>query len=569
MQRSNYNGLLTINDINKNVILIGWVAKKRNLGSIIFIDLRDKTGTIQVVVKKDIIIPEINNEYIIQVYGTIVKKKNILDNKNKIEVIAKKINIINTAKTLPINIDDNTNSLEDLRLKYRYLDLRRPINQKRLFIRAKIVKLAHEFLDENNFLEIETPILTLSTPEGARDYLVPSRIHQGCFYALPQSPQIYKQLLMISGFERYYQIAKCFRDEDLRADRQPDFTQIDIEASFLDENEIMTLMEQMIAKIFKNILDYDVELPLKKIKYDDAIDIYGSDKPDTRFNLKLIDIKEIFNPFFKKKNIKAIIIPNFADKITNIIIKELKLQAKKFNIEKYIILKIINNNFDKNLFDKNVFTQLQKKTKFNNNDVIIIAADDDYYNVCFALGELRKHYAKKLNLIDNKKYDLLWINNFPLFEINKKNEIKSLHHPFTRPKDEDLPFLETNPLKVKAYAYDMIINGYEVGGGSLRIYKQDIQKKIFKILKLNDNDIKQKFGFFIDAFAYGTPPHGGIAFGLERLTMILSNTDNIRDVIAFPKNLSAVCPMSNSPSFINNEQLKELGITIIKKRRKK
>lgn len=565
IERTHLNGLLSIKDIGKNVILVGWVAKKRNLGSIIFVKLRDRSGIVQIVIKNNKI--DIHNEYIIQVYGKVSQKQN----SNEIEVVAEKINIINTAETTPMIIDDNTDALEEVRLKYRYLDLRRPINQKRLITRAKISKIVHNFLDENNFLEIETPILTLSTPEGARDYLVPSRIHRGHFYALPQSPQIYKQLFMIAGFERYYQIARCFRDEDLRSDRQPEFTQIDIETSFLNEDEVLELIENLIAKIFKNIINHDVQLPLKRIKYQDAVDIYGSDKPDTRFDIKLVDLKNIIdnnttekNLFFlkEKKYIKAIKIHNL--KLDEKIINLVQLQAKKFYLKNYIFLTVINQKIKYNdvFLNDDISHQIINLFKAENKDFIIMAFDDNYYNVCFGLGDLRKHFAYKLNLIKENTYDLLWVNDFPLFEKNKNNEITSSHHPFTRPKDEDLKLLDQNPLKIKAYAYDLVINGQEVGGGSLRIYDQKIQKKIFEILGLSEQDIQRKFGFFIDAFKYGTPPHAGIALGLERLTMILCNTNNIRDVIAFPKNLSAVCPMSNSPSKTDQKQLDELGIKI-------
>ena len=575
MERTNYNGTLTINDVNKDVVLVGWVHKKRNLGSLVFIDLRDRSGIVQVTVRENIKIPDIRNEYVIQVYGKVAKKDvaNKALKTGEIEVIANKINVINTAITPPMIIDDNTDALEDTRLKYRYLDLRRPINQERLKIRAKIVKATHEYLDANDFLEVETPILTLSTPEGARDYLVPSRLHHGCFYALPQSPQVYKQLLMIGGIERYYQIAKCFRDEDLRADRQPDFTQIDIETSFLDEEQLLTLMEGLIAKIFKDVINYEVKLPLRRIRYDIAVDTYGSDKPDTRFAMKLIDVKDIlkdssFNVFKTLNTIKAICVPGVASKTSRKVIDKLQLEAKKFSLKGYTVLKVINNklegSFTKYLND-NISQKLIEKMVANNDDIIIIAASDNYRDVCFGLGALRVSYANELKLIKPYTYDLLWVNDFPLFERSKEtNAITSSHHPFTRPKDEELKFLDTDPTRVHASAYDIIINGYEAGGGSLRIYNQDVQKKIFQILGLSDEDIKRKFGFFIDAFKYGTPPHAGIAFGLERLTMVLANTNNIRDVIAFPKNLAAVCPMSNSPREVEQAQLDELGISIKK-----
>ena len=575
MKRTNYNGLLTINDVNKKVTLLGWVARKRNLGSLLFIDLRDKTGIVQVTVREGIKVPDIRNEYVIEVNGTIAKKDvpNKLLKTGEIEVIADSINIINKAETTPLIIDDNTDALEDTRLKYRYLDLRRPIMLKRLETRAKISKATHEYLDANGFLEVETPILTLSTPEGARDYLVPSRLHKGCFYALPQSPQVYKQLLMIGGVERYYQIAKCFRDEDLRSDRQPDFTQIDIETSFLDEDQILTLNESLLQKIFKDVINYDLKLPLRRIKYSDALDTYGSDKPDTRFAMHLIDIKDIlkdsdFNVFKENSTVKCIVVNNVAENTSRKVIDELQIEAKKFSLKGYTVLKFINNKLEGSILkyiNEDLQTKLINKLNLVNNDIVIIAASNEYKDVCFGLGALRSMYANKLNLIKPNTFDLLWVVDFPLFEMSKETgAITSSHHPFTRPKEDDLPLLDKDPLKVRSAAYDIVINGYEAGGGSLRIYDSEVQKKVFRILGLTDEDIKKKFGFFIDAFKYGTPPHGGIAYGLERLTMVLSNTNNIRDVIAFPKNLAGVCPMSNSPREVDQSQLDELGI-IIKK----
>ncbi|MBP5301312.1 MAG: aspartate--tRNA ligase [Bacilli bacterium] len=570
MERSNYTNNLSIKDVGKNVVLIGWVAKKRNLGSLIFIDLRDIGGLIQIVVKNNINIPDIHNEYIIQVYGTVAAKKNNSIEKKQIEIIANKINIINTAETPPIVIDDKANILEEIKLKYRYLDLRRPNSKKYIIVRSKIIKTIRDFLDKNNFLEIETPILTKSTPEGSRDFLVPSRLHQGCFYALPQSPQIYKQLLMIAGFERYYQIARCFRDEDLRADRQPEFTQIDIEASFLSEGSFRKIIEKLIAEIFKNIKNFNIVLPLKTISYEDAVNNYGSDKPDTRYSLKIQDITNLFNKFafFEKKIVKCIIIENFANKISEDDVKFVQLQAKKFFLKEFLLFKVENNKIE-NFYNKNNNYQidLNKKVelKIKNNNLIIAAYGYNNKNICFGLGSLRTYFANKLNLIKENTFDILWVNDFPLFEKNQNNEITSTHHPFTRPKDEDLKFLNTNIFKVRSYAFDLVINGSEVGGGSLRIFDKNIQRKIFSILSLSEEEINNKFGFFIDALKYGTPPHGGIAFGIERLTMILCNTNNIKEVIAFPKNLSASCPMCGTPTSVDNNQLKELGIKIISK----
>lgn len=575
MQRTHYNGRLGVENVGQEVVLVGWVSKWRNLGSIMFIDLRDKTGIVQVMVNTETMkdLPDIRNEYVIQVFGHIERKEN--ENPNlktgKIEVVATKIVLINEAQTTPMIIDDNTDALEDTRLKYRYLDLRRPRMQEILQIRAKIVRAVHEYLDEHDFLEVETPILCLSTPEGARDYLVPSRIHKGHFYALPQSPQIYKQLLMIGGIERYYQVARCFRDEDLRADRQPDFTQIDIETSFLEQEEFLTLMEGLIAKIMEDVKGIDIKLPLRRMEYDEAVNVYGSDKPDTRFGMLLNDVKEIFansafEGFKNAKFIKAIVVNNVADKTSRKVIDELNMQSKKFSLKGVVVLKVENNeltgSFTKFLSEEEK-KNLKEKLNYQNNDIIIMAASDNNTNVCFGLGAIRSDYAKKIGFIKPDTYDLLWVVHWPLFEYSEQEgRYVSNHHPFTRPCDEDLKYLDSDPSKVYAQAYDIVFNGYEAGGGSLRIYDGKVQKKIFEILGLSDEDIKSKFGFFINAFNYGTPPHGGMAFGLDRLTMILAGTNNIRDVIAFPKNLSAVCPMSSAPQPVDEAQLKDLHIKI-------
>lgn len=575
MERTHYNGRLGLEEVGQKVTLLGWVHKWRNLGSIMFIDLRDKTGIVQVMVNTDKItdLPNIRNEYVIQVFGEVAKKEveNTKLKTGKIEVIASKIVLINEAQTTPMIIDDNTDALEDTRLKYRYLDLRRPCMQEILHTRAKIVKAVHEYLDAHEFLEVETPILCLSTPEGARDYLVPSRIHKGHFYALPQSPQIYKQLLMVGGIERYYQVARCFRDEDLRADRQPDFTQIDIETSFLDQEEFLTLMEGLIAKIMLDVKGIKIDLPLRRMEYDEAVNVYGSDKPDTRFGMHLVDVKSIFansafEAFKNAKFMKAIVVPGVANVTSRKVIDELNMQAKKFSLHGVTVLKVENNelvgSFIKYLSEEEKVA-LKATLNYNNNDIIIMAASDNNTNVCFGLGSIRSNYAKQLGFIKPDTYDLLWVVHWPLFEYSEtEHRYVSNHHPFTRPCDEDLKYLDTDPSKVYAQAYDIVFNGYEAGGGSLRIYDGKVQKKIFEVLGLTDEDIKNKFGFFINAFNYGTPPHGGMAFGLDRLTMILAGTNNIRDVIAFPKNLSAVCPMSNAPQPVDEQQLKDLHIKI-------
>lgn len=571
--RTHNNGELRIKDVDKTVTLIGWVSKKRNLGSLVFIDLRDRYGYTQVLVQDDENVKNIRNEYIIKVNGIVRKRENANHNlpTGEIEVFANSIEIINKAKLPPFLIQDNTDALEDTRLKYRYLDLRRPIMQKYLLMRSKICKSTREYLDSLDFIEVETPVLTLSSPEGARDYLVPSRVKKGSFYALPQSPQLFKQLLMVGGLERYYQIARCFRDEDLRADRQPDFTQIDIETSFLDQDEIFEILEGLIKKIFKDVINYDVQTPLKRIPYIEAIDKYGSDKPDTRFGMYLQDLEILkqsdFEGFKTSESIKGICVKNIAPITSRKVLNKLNLIAQKYNLKSYISLKMVNGVLEGS-FLKYINEDLQKelieKLKIEDNDVLFIA-HGNYKNVTASLGALRVHYGKELHLIDEKTHDLLWVVDFPLFQKdNETGKYSSEHHPFTRPRDCDLKYLESNPLKVYGSCYDMVIDGYETLSGSLRIYDQEIQHKIFEILGLNEEQIKAKFGYFIDALQYGTPPHGGGAFGLDRLTMILSNTDNIRDVIAFPKNLSATCPMSNAPMPVDEAQLDDLGIQIKK-----
>jgi len=570
MERTCFNTDLSELDVGKEVTLVGWVAKRRDLGSIMFLDLRDRSGIIQITVQDASSLPPIRNEYIVQVKGKVALKANPNPNlkTGKIEVIASEVNVINEAKTTPLIIADETDALEDTRLVYRYLDLRRPKMQHYQDIRHKIKMATHNYLNDLRFVEVETPILTLSTPEGARDYLVPSRVHPGSFYALPQSPQIFKQLLMIGGFERYYQIARCFRDEDLRADRQPDFTQIDIETSFLDQNQFLTMMEGLIQKIFKETINYDVKLPLRRLPYQEAMDKYGSDKPDTRFDLFIHDIKYIFNntsfnAYKEAEAIRGLAIEGVADSTSRKVIDELTLLAKTFGLGGVSVLKKEGDNltgsFLKFLSEEEI-NALNKEFALKNNDILIMAAGPKT-RVLPYLGALRNQYARKLNLIKENTYDLLWVVDFPLFEKTDTGYTSS-HHPFTRPKDEHLTYLDSDPSKVLSYAYDIVINGYEAGGGSLRIYDQNIQQKIFEILGLSKEDIKRKFGFFIDAFQYGTPPHAGMAFGLDRLTMILGGTDNIRDVIAFPKNLKAVCPMSGAPNVVDEAQLEELGICI-------
>ena len=575
MERTDYNGELRAKDAGREVTLVGWVSTRRNLGAIEFMDLRDNTGIVQLCVEDPSKVPDVRNEYVLQVKGT-VRKKDVPNPKlptGEIEVVVKELKVINKADTTPFIIADKTDALEDTRLEYRYLDLRRPCMLNNLRTRAKIVRLTHEYLDANRFLEVETPILDLATPEGARDYLVPSRLRHGCFYALPQSPQLFKQLLMIGGIERYYQIARCFRDEDLRADRQPEFTQIDVEMSFMDQDQVLTLAEGLLSRYFKEIVNVDIKLPLRRMNYWDAMDQYGSDKPDTRYGLKLNDLTEEFHAssfegFKNARYVKGILVPGVAAETSRKKVDTLSLEARKFNLKGVIAIKKIGGALEGSVvkfLPENVQAALMQKLGWNDGDVLLVASSDDRRDIDFGLGAIRTLYSKELGLVKPGTYDLLWVVNFPMFDpIEGTNRFTAEHHPFTRPRDEDLPLLDTDPASVLAYAYDIVINGYEAGGGTLRIYDHDTQWKIFRLLGLSDEDVERKFGWFLRAFQYGVPPHAGFALGLERLSMILCGTDNIRDVVAFPKNLQAVDPMSKAPSTVSQEALDTVGIEIKK-----
>jgi aspartyl-tRNA synthetase len=576
MERTDYNGELRLKDVGRKVILCGWVATKRNLGSIEFIDLRDNTGIVQLFIANVSLVPDVRNEYVVQAFGTVRRKENPNPDlpTGEVEVVVDKLTLLNKSETTPFIIADKTDALEETRLQYRYLDLRRPSMLARLRTRSQVVKIAHEYFDEARFIEVETPMLNLSSPEGARDYLVPSRLKHGSFFALPQSPQLFKQLLMIGGIERYYQIARCFRDEDLRADRQPEFTQIDLEASFLDQDQILSIGEGFLARIFKEIIGYDVKLPLRRLDYWEAMDKYGSDKPDTRYDLFLSDLSDVlasssFQGFAGAKYIKCLVIPGYAEKLSRRGLDELQDEVRKFGLKGVLSLKYLGGalegSFNKFL-DASSSAALIKKLRLKEGDLVLFASSAYRRDIDFGLGALRIRFARELGLIKPGTYDLLWVVNFPMFDKieGTENSYTAEHHPFTRPRDEDLPLLDKDPEKVLAYAYDIIINGYEAGGGTLRIYDHDIQWKIFSILGYSDADVARKFGWFIDAFKYGVPPHGGMAFGLDRLIMILTGTDNIRDVEAFPKNLQAVDPMSHAPSPVAQEQLDMVGIEIKK-----
>lgn len=576
-----WNNKLNIKNVGEVVTLYGWVSKKRNLGGLIFIDLRDRSGIVQLVIRPENkyyeLAETLKNEYVITVSGTVVEResKNEKMATGEIEVEVTELTLLNEALEPPFQITDNTNALEDTRLKYRYLDIRRGEIKEKLETRHKIMLAIRNFLNGEDFLEIETPILCKSTPEGARDYLVPSRVNKGTFYALPQSPQIFKQLLMVGGIEKYFQIAKCFRDEDLRADRQPEFTQVDIEMSFVTEDDVMGLTEKLIAHVFKEVKGVDIALPLQRMKYDDAIKNYGSDKPDLRFDMAIKDVTEAF------KNTKITFIKDALEKngiINGIVVKDAANNYSRKEIDKctdfvktYKATGLIYLKKEAELTGS-IAKLLTKEEKENIVDILHLEENDlvflvvgDYNMVKTSLGALRCKLAKDLGLIKENDYKLLWVTDFPTFEYSEEEgRFVACHHPFTAPKDEDIEKLLTDKSHCYSKAYDIVINGYEAGGGSIRIHDAKVQEKMFEALELTNDDIEQKFGFFVRALKYGTPPHGGLALGLDRLTMLLTNTENIRDVIAFPKTASASDLMSECPNTVSDDQLKELHIKIEK-----
>ena len=592
LRRTDYCGVFRSGDCGKEVTVCGWVQKRRNLGSLIFVDLRDRSGIVQIVFdetcQKEVFekAEQIRSEYVIMAKGKVRERssKTTKIPTGEVEILVDELKILSEADVTPFEITDDTNVNETLRLKYRYLDLRRPALQKNLFMRNEITKAARRFFDDNGFIEVETPMLGRSTPEGARDYLVPSRVHEGCFYALPQSPQLYKQLLMIAGFDRYYQITKCFRDEDLRANRQPEFTQIDVEMSFVEEiQDVMYPIEGLIKNIFKNAIGLDLgDGHFRQMTYRDAMENYGSDKPDTRFGLTIKNLSDIFaSSEFKvfadalaikigpiRGSVRAINASGLADKFSRKELDATVEYAKTLGAKGLCWLTWqkggeIKSSISKFLTEKNI-EDIKAKTGFSEGDALFIAADKDYV-VFNTLGGLRLMLAEKFGLIDKNVYDILWITEFPMFEWSEEeNRYMAVHHPFTAPMNEDLDIVETDPGRARAKAYDLVINGQESGGGSIRIHSRDIQKKMFNILGFSDEDIQRKFGFFVDAFNYGAPPHGGLAFGLDRLTMLLTKDESIRDVIAFPKVQTASCLMSDAPAPVEDKQLKELYISIDK-----
>ncbi|MGN1336942.1 MAG: aspartate--tRNA ligase [Candidatus Coprovivens sp.] len=571
-----------INNVGEIVTLTGWVSKLRNLGGLMFIDLRNRTGIMQVVVRPENesyeIASNLKNEYVIEVTGKIVEResKNLKIETGEIELDVDKLVLINTSKEIPFAISDDTNALEDTRLKYRYLDLRRESLKNNFVVRNKITFAVRKFLNELDFLEVETPILCKSTPEGARDYLVPSRVNKGKFYALPQSPQIFKQLLMVSGFERYFQIAKCFRDEDLRADRQPEFTQVDVEMSFVDENQVMEVGEKLVASVFKEVKGLDIQLPLMRMPYVEAMNKYGSDKPDLRFGMEIQDISECFKNtefgVFKsvlESNgiINAIVVKNAADKYSRKDLDKLTDFVKTYKASGLAYLKYqdeVSGSIFKVMSEVEV-EDVRKTLGIENNDLVLIVSGA-YNIVKVSLGQLRCKLAKDLDLIKPGDYKLLWVVDFPSFEwSDEENRFMACHHPFTMPKDEDVDKLLTDKANCYSKAYDIVINGYEAGGGSIRIHDEKVQETMFEALELTQEDIEEKFGFFVEALKYGCPPHGGFALGLDRLTMLLCETENIRDVIAFPKTASATDLMCECPNVVDTKQLDELAISIKEK----
>lgn len=582
IKRTHFCGVLNKNNIGEEVSLNGWVAKQRSLGSLIFVDLRDKTGIVQIVFDDSIpqeifdVADRLRSEFVIGLTGVVRERssKNPDLATGEIEVVAKDLILYSESETPPIYVKDDDNVDYNLRMKYRYLELRKNKMQRILKMRHDITNVTRQYFYGEGFTEVETPNLIKSTPEGARDYLVPSRVNPGMFYALPQSPQLFKQLLMVSGLDRYIQIARCFRDEDLRSDRQPEFTQIDLEMSFVDMDDVLAIQEGYLKKLFHDIKGVDIKLPLRRMSYQDAMERFGSDKPDLRFGFELKDISELVkgtefqvfsNALSSGGSVRGICIDNASDKFSRKDIDKLTENAKHYGAKGLVWIRIeadeIKSSVNK-FFSQEELAEIAKAFDAKANDLILIAADKN--KVVFdTLGFLRRHVADILGLLDDSKYELLWVTDFPMFEKDEDTgALKPMHHPFTHPKTDEIPMLDEDPSKVNAYAYDIVINGYEAGGGSIRIHEADLQNKMFKILGLSEEDCQQKFGFLMDAFKYGAPPHGGIAYGLDRLVMLLTEDLDIRDVVAFPKNQKAQCLLSGAPAEVDCEQLKELSIAI-------
>jgi len=575
-------GNLRIENVGEEVVLMGWVQRERNLGSLIFVDLRDITGICQIVfddtVSKEVFqkAEKVRSEYVLAVRGKVRER----ESKNKdlptgdIEILAEELRILNEAETPPIYIKDDDNVSETMRLKYRYLDLRKPYMQNILKLRHKTAKVIRDFMDENNFWEIETPILTKPTPEGARDYLVPSRVNPGKFYALPQSPQLMKQLLMVSGMDRYYQIVRCFRDEDLRANRQPEFTQLDIEMSFVDVDDVIRINEKLIQKIFKEIKGIEIQLPIPRMSYKESMERFGVDKPDLRFGFEIVNISDIvadsqFKVFRSavesNGSVRGINIKGYGDRFSRKDINSLEDYVKTYGAKGLAWIKMTEEGITSPIakfLSEEELNSIIEKMNGEKGDLLLFVADKDQV-VFDSLGNLRNEVARRLNILNDDEIKPVWIVEFPLFEWDEEEgRFVAKHHPFTHPMDEDIDLLETEPEKVRAKAYDIVINGEEIGGGSIRISDSELQSRMFKALGFTEEQAWNKFGFLLEAFKYGTPPHGGIAYGFDRLMMTLTNTDNIRDVIAFPKTQSATCLLTDAPSDVSDEQLKEVHIKL-------
>ena len=578
MKRSMYAGRVRSEHVGQEITLKGWVSRRRDLGGLIFIDLRDREGIMQLVINPENVAKEVmeiaeslRSEYVIEVTGKVEARTQANDKlaTGAVELHVENLTVLNTAKTTPFEIKDGIEANDDTRLRYRYLDLRRPEMLANLKLRAKVTHSIRNYLDELEFIDVETPFLTKSTPEGARDYLVPSRVNQGHFYALPQSPQITKQLLMNAGFDRYYQIVKCFRDEDLRGDRQPEFTQVDLETSFLSDQEIQDITEDLIARVMKETKGIEVTLPFPRMKYDDAMALYGSDKPDTRFEMLLQDLTELvkgidFKVFSEAPAVKAIVVKNAADKYSRKDIDKLTEQAKQYGAKGLAWVKVVSGELNGPVakFLKDLTSDLTDALQLEDNDLVLFVADTlEVANA--SLGALRVRLAKDLDLIDESKFNYLWVVDWPMFEWSEEEgRYMSAHHPFTLPQADTAHELEGDLSKVRAIAYDIVLNGYELGGGSLRINHKDLQERMFKALGFSEEEATDQFGFLLEAMDYGFPPHGGLAIGLDRFVMLLAGEENIREVIAFPKNNKASDPMTQAPSIVDAKQLEELSLQV-------
>ncbi|MCQ2962710.1 aspartyl-tRNA synthetase [Streptococcus equinus] len=578
MKRTMYAGRVRSEHIGQEITLKGWVGRRRDLGGLIFIDLRDREGIMQLVINPEKVSSDVmataetlRNEFVIEVTGEVAQREQA--NKNlptgEVELKVTALTILNTAKTTPFEIKDDVEVSDDNRLRYRYLDLRRPKMLNNFKLRAKVTHSIRNYLDGLEFIDVETPMLTKSTPEGARDYLVPSRVNQGHFYALPQSPQITKQLLMNAGFDRYYQIVKCFRDEDLRGDRQPEFTQVDMETSFLSDKDIQDITEGMIAKVMKDTKGIDVTLPFPRMSYDDAMNNYGSDKPDTRFEMLLQDLTELvkdvdFKVFSQAPVVKAIVVKGNADKYSRKNIDKLTEFAKQFGAKGLAWVKFTDGSLNGPVakFLTTIEDELTASLQLEDNDLVLFVADT-FEVANNTLGALRTRIAKELDMVDNSKFNFLWVVDWPMFEWSEEEgRYMSAHHPFTLPTEESAHELEGDLAKVRAVAYDIVLNGYELGGGSLRINQRELQERMFKALGFTAEEANDQFGFLLEAMNYGFPPHGGLAIGLDRFVMLLAGEDNIREVIAFPKNNKATDPMTQAPSLVSDKQLDELALAI-------